>query len=190
MARRMRTFIAVAVDKRTRDRVADLQETLAESGADVKWVEEKNLHLTLLFLGEVDERSVPDVCRAVASVAAEREPFEMTVGSVGGFPNAHRPKTLWVGVDEGKEELIALHDELELPLLELGCYRREARKYTPHLTLGRVKRDEDAEALAGPLAKHGEWEGGRTLVNEVLVMSSELRYEGPEYTVMSRAKFG
>jgi RNA 2',3'-cyclic 3'-phosphodiesterase len=190
MARRMRTFIAVAIDKRTRDRVADLQETLAESGAGVKWVEEKNLHLTLLFLGEVDERTVPEVCRAVAAVTAEREPFEMSIRSVGGFPNAQQPKILWVGVDEGKEELIALHDDLELPLLELGCYRREARKYTPHLTLGRVKRDEDAEALAAPLLRQGGWEGGRTGVNEVLVMSSELRYEGPEYTVMSRAKFG
>ncbi len=190
MARRMRTFIAVAIDKRTRDRVADLQERLSESGADVKWVEEKNLHLTLLFLGEVDERTVPEVCRAVAEVAAQHKPFELTIESVGGFPSARQPKILWVGVGEGKEELIALHDDLELPLLEMGCYRREARKYTPHLTLGRVKRDEDAETLAAPLMKRVGWEGGRTSVREVLVMSSELRYEGPEYTIMSRAKFG
>jgi len=77
----------------------------------------------------------------------------------------------------------------EPPLLDLGCYRREERHYTPHITLGRVKSDRPADRLALALAKQAAWKGGETTVREVLVMSSELRPQGPVYTVLSRARF-
>jgi 2'-5' RNA ligase len=186
---RHRTFIAVGVDKAVRDKALALQQALARSGAEVKWVEPENMHVTLLFLGEVDERDLPDVCRVVADAAARHAPFPMAVGGAGAFPNARRPRTLWVGVGEGARELAALHDDLEGPLLDLGCYRREERQYTPHLTLGRVKGDHPGgDQLAAALAKHAAWQCGEVPVREVLVMSSELHPEGPVYTVMSRAK--
>ncbi|HVS38041.1 MAG TPA: 2'-5' RNA ligase family protein, partial [Gemmataceae bacterium] len=65
MARRLRTFIAVDLGKPLRDRLVSLQESLARNGAAVKWVEVENLHVTMLFLGEVDERELPPLCRAV-----------------------------------------------------------------------------------------------------------------------------
>jgi RNA 2',3'-cyclic 3'-phosphodiesterase len=185
---RVRTFIAVGLDKAVHDRTVALQQKLAEAGVDVKWVEPENLHLTLLFLGEVEDRDLPAVCRSVAEVCARLPPFSMSVERTGCFPNPRRPRTLWVGVGAGTQELVALHDALEPPLLELGCYRREDRPYTPHLTLGRVKGDRPAEPLAAALAKHAGWQGGPTHVREVLVMSSELTPKGPVYTVMSRAR--
>jgi 2'-5' RNA ligase len=187
---RIRTFIAVAIDKAIRDRAVVLQEALGRAGADVKWVEPENMHVTLLFLGEVEDRTLPAVCRVVAEVAAGLAPFEMSVAGAGCFPNARRPKTLWVGIGEGLQELVALHDALEPPLLELGCYRREERQYTPHLTLGRVKGDAGADELAAALARRSDWQGGQVRVREVLVMSSELRPEGPTYTVLGRGKLG
>ena len=93
------------------------------------------------------------------------------------------------GVWEGSaEELRALHNALERPLLELGCYRREERGYTPHVTLGRVRAVDDPAALAAVVQQFAKWQGGQTQVREVLVMSSEIGPEGPEYTVLSRAK--
>jgi 2'-5' RNA ligase len=79
-----------------------------------------------------------------------------------------------------------LHDELETPLLELG-YRREERRFTPHITLGRVRGNRPADPLAQALARHGAWKGGETVVEDVLVMGSELTPEGPMYTVLARA---
>ena len=74
-------------------------------------------------------------------------------------------------------------------MLELGCYRREERQYTPHVTLGRVKSDSPADALAAVLAKKANWNAGSEVeVQEVLVMSSQLTRKGPEYTVLSRGK--
>ena len=86
--------------------------------------------------------------------------------------------------------MCALHDALEPPLMELGCYRREERKYTPHITLGRVKSDRSAEPLAAALAKQTAWKGGEIGVREIQVMSSELTPKGPIYAVLSRCKLG
>jgi 2'-5' RNA ligase len=73
-------------------------------------------------------------------------------------------------------------------LLDLGCYRREDRAYTPHLTLGRVKSERSTPTLATALARQAKWHGGETEVREIHVLSSELRPQGPIYTVLSRAK--
>jgi 2'-5' RNA ligase len=186
---RLRTFIAVDLGKAIRDRCVALQETLARSGAECKWALPENLHLTLLFLGEVVDRDVPALCQAVAEVCAKQAPFAVSVESAGCFPNPRRPRVVWVGVGEGAPELVALHDALEPPLLALGCYRREGRQYTPHITLGRVKGERSpADKLSLALAKQAKWQGGATEVREILVLSSELMPQGPVYTVLSRAK--
>jgi RNA 2',3'-cyclic 3'-phosphodiesterase len=183
-----RTFIGIDPGKAVRDRIVTLQENLAKTGADVKWVEPDNLHLTLLFLGEVDQRDLMTVCRAVSAVAATHAAFPMNIETAGAFPNIRRPRTLWMGVAAGAEQVTALHDALEVPLLELGCYRREEREYTPHLTLGRVKADRPNGTLTTALTTHTHWRAGETMVHEVLVMGSRLTPKGPEYTVLSRAK--
>src|SRR5262245_25409439 len=187
---RIRTFIAVDFGKAIRDRVGALQEALARTGVEVKWVEPENLHVTLLFLGEVDDRDLPSVCNCVAEACQQQAAFTLSVEAVGCFPNARRPRVVWVGVGEGAQELVALHNALEPPLLALGCYRREERQYTPHVTLGRVKSDRPTEKLAAALAKQASWQGGQTPVREVLVLSSELTPQGPIYSVLSRAKLG
>lgn len=185
---RMRTFLAVGLTPALRAQLAALQETLARSADGLKWVEEENLHVTLLFLGDVDEREVADVCRAVGEVCAGIPAFPMSVEGVGCFGNPRRPRTLWAGVGAGAQELVALHDALEGPLVELGVYRREERAYSPHITLGRVKGDRTNERLPQALAKQAAWRGGDAEVREVLVMSSQLRPEGPVYGVLSTAR--
>jgi 2'-5' RNA ligase len=188
MARRLRTFLAVDLGKPLRDRCVALQESLARSAAGVKWVEAENIHVTLLFLGEVDERAVIDVCRAAAETCGRFDRFPLSVETVGCFPNPRRPRVVWAGVGAGGPELVALHDALEPPLLALGCYRREERQYTPHITLGRVRGDGGAGELAAALQRKAGWRGGETEVREVLVMSSELTPQGPIYAVLSRAR--
>jgi 2'-5' RNA ligase len=188
--KRLRTFIGLDLGKTIRDKAVALQESLARAGSDVKWVEPENLHVTLLFLGEVDDRDVPAVCRAVAECCQQLQPFTMSVEHLGCFGNPRRPRTVWVGVGEGADEVVGLHDALEAVLLELGCYRREERQYTPHVTLGRVKGGAPQDALATLLAKKADWQGGAVGVREVLVMSSELTPQGPVYSVLSRARLG
>src|SRR5438874_10756067 len=189
--KRLRTFIGLDLGKTVRDKAVALQESLARAGSEVKWVEPENLHVTLLFLGEVDDRDLHAVCRAVVDRCREHEPFRMSVENVGCFPNLRRPRTIWIGVGEGAQEVVALHDALEETLLELGCYRREARQFTPHVTLGRARHEGGPlDALAALLTKKADWQAGEVSVREVLVMSSELTPQGPVYSVLSRAKLG
>jgi len=187
---RLRTFIAIDLGKPIRDRLVALQEALGRSAPGVKWVEPDNLHVTLLFLGEVDQREIAEVCRVVSETAASQPAFALTVGGTGCFPNARRPRILWAGLSAGTPEVVALHDALEPPLLELGCYRREERKYSPHVTLGRIRSERPPDGLEKALAKHQAWHAGETTISEIHVMASELTPNGPTYTVLSRAALG
>ena len=99
---RLRTFIAVDPGKPIRNHLVALQEALGRTGTEVKWVEPENLHVTLLFLGEVDERQVPGVCRIVQEGAARLEPFPMCVEHVGCFPNLRRPRIVWTMPRSGR----------------------------------------------------------------------------------------
>jgi len=187
MPQRLRTFIAVSLEKFSHDRVVGLQRRFQDLGVPVKWVEPNNLHLTLLFLGEVDARETPAICKAVETAVRSMRPFAITIAGAGAFPTPRRPRTLIVHVSEGNEEMIALHDAIEKPLLELGCYRREERPFKPHLTLGRVKGQAELEPLVNSIKQFEGWQGGQSQVDEVLVMSSELYSHGPQYAVLSRA---
>src|SRR5262249_29245539 len=155
-----------------------------------KWVEEENLHVTLLFLGEVDERDLKAVCTVVGGACAALAPFVMSVAGVGCFGNPRRPRTLWAGVPLGHEGLVVLRAGIGARLRERGCCRREERKFTPHVTLGRVRSDAGAGRLSAALEKQQGFAAGEFEVREVAVMSSELRPEGPVYAVMSRAALG
>jgi 2'-5' RNA ligase len=186
---RVRTFLAVDLSKSIRDRAVALQGRLARTGTEVKWVEPENLHVTLLFLGEVDDRQIVQVCRLANHCTAKEPSFLMSVESVGCFPNIRRPRIVWIGVVEGVERLCTLHDALELSLAELG-YRREERRYKPHATLGRVKSDRPTDRLSHALLAEAAWKGGETVVREILIMGSELTPHGPVYTVLGRAELG
>jgi RNA 2',3'-cyclic 3'-phosphodiesterase len=185
---RIRTFIGVGLDKSILGRLISLQEQLASTGADAKWVEPENLHVTLLFLGEVGDRDVVDVCRTISTSCKDIPAFGMTVEGVGCFPDASRPRTLWVGLGEGGQEMRDLHNDLEQALFDLGCYRKEGRRYTPHITLGRMKSDAANAEITSMLTKQAAWKGGPMHVSEVLVMSSQLTSKGPIYSVLSRGK--
>jgi len=185
---RLRTFIALDLGKPIRDRLVALQDNFAKDTSGVKWVGPDNLHVTLLFLGEVEDRDVPAVCRAVADVTQTLPLFSISVEGVGCFPNPRRPHVLWVGVRAGAQDVVALHDAIEPPLLVLGCYRREERKYSPHVTLGRLRSQQAPLGFAQALTKYQAWKAGDAVVGEVHVMSSELTPQGPNYSVLSRAK--
>ncbi|MBX9627766.1 MAG: RNA 2',3'-cyclic phosphodiesterase [Gemmataceae bacterium] len=184
---RVRTFIGVDVGDEVRKRAVALQGQLAKTGAGVKWADPAGMHVTLVFLGDLDDRDVLAVCKAVVEAAATEPPFALRVSGVGAFPTPRRPKVVWGGVTDGADALGRLHAALEARLLDLKLVAREERAYTPHLTLGRVKGEADGQTLAPELPKLLAWDGGRCVVNEVLVYSSELWRDGPEYAVLGRA---
>jgi 2'-5' RNA ligase len=185
---RTRTFLAVDIGDAIRERAEAVQRELAATGANMKWVTPASLHITLLFLGELNDKDLADVCRLSVKATANIEPFRISVAGLDAFPNLRRPKVLWAGVNDGSEQLIALFNALEQPLFDARIYRKEERPFTPHLTLGRVKDEADGQLIAPEMAKYRGWTAGMTSVEEVLIMASDLRRDGPEYSVMGRCE--
>ncbi|RIK82597.1 MAG: RNA 2',3'-cyclic phosphodiesterase [Planctomycetota bacterium] len=187
---KLRTFIAVETPPDVVGRALKLAKRLtrAATAAEVKWVAPENLHWTVKFLGDVDPRDLAEICRALAEAARSVAPFRMEVAGAGAFPNAARPRTLWLGAGAGGECLVSLAEAVDAAMTKIG-FRREGRRYEPHLTIGRVRNGGPAqEALGELLAGNAGFEGGSMEVDEVVLFSSELRPEGPIYEALERAE--
>ena len=112
----------------------------------VSWIRAGNLHLTLRFLGDLDDAQLARAGRAAAAAVSGRAAFEMTLAGEGAFPSVQHPRVAWLGVERGRGELVGLAAELELALIREGLGRAD-KPFSPHLTLGRVKAALAPEAL-------------------------------------------
>jgi RNA 2',3'-cyclic 3'-phosphodiesterase len=182
----IRTFIAVAASPEIHRGAERLIARLGPVAGDVKWATLDNLHWTLQFLGDVDEREIPAVCEAVASAVVDVDAFELEARGAGAFPSADRPRTLWLGAGQGTEAVIALQRAIEQPLKKLG-FRGEDRRFVPHLTLGRAGRQGRPPSLTTELAALADFDAGSMLVDEVTIFASTLTREGSEYRVLAHA---
>lgn len=181
-----RTFIAVVASPEVRQAAVKVAAILRPSAGDLSWVTSENLHWTLQFLGDVEQLEIPGLCNAVSAAVGELESFDLEVRGVGAFPAADRPKTLWLGAGAGAQAMIALHAAIQRKLDRLG-YRSEARRYVPHLTLGRAGRNSTPRDLVRELAGLADFDAGTMLVDEVTIFSSELKSDGPVYEVLAHA---
>jgi len=177
----MRAFIAVNLGEDLRRAVAETQEKLRATGAEVKWVKPESVHLTLKFLGWVDDARVPEVIAAVSSALEGAQAFELRLEGVGGFPTPAAPRVIWVGVKQGAQELAELAQRVEAALEPLG-FEREERGFSPHITIGRRKGSGGRQALAAAMQGEGERAFGEMQVKRVELMRSDLRPTGPIYT--------
>jgi len=182
----MRLFIAVELDEAIRKKLAEAQERLRAARCSVKWVKPELMHLTLRFLGEVDEGRIPQLEEAMASGAAGIAPFGVTVAGLGAFPERGAPRVLWVGIrDNGS--LATLNSRLETGVRHLG-FAPEDRPFSAHLTIGRVKDPRGANALRGPLTAAAATDFGSCTITELLLIQSVLSPSGPTYTPLRRQK--
>jgi 2'-5' RNA ligase len=176
----IRTFVCVEMPGAIRDGMEQLQLKLKQAGAEVSWVKPSNIHLTLKFLGDVPRPKIQGVCSAVERAAHVIEPFEIEVSGTGCFPSMSSPRVLWVGLSQVSNELKQLHAVLENELAGEG-FARETRRFAPHLTIGRLRSQRHAPALADRLKAAG-FEAVRFQANEIIVMRSDLKPTGALYT--------
>ena len=176
---------------------ARLQDQLQAGGSDlrrtIKWVGPEGLHLTLKFLGDVEDAGVPEASEVLSGVAAETPPLALEVRGLGGFPSLRAPRVIWIGVsgpDRSLASLRRLHALLEGAFEGIG-YPREPRPFAPHVTLGRAR--PGCRPMVGP---DGTGHGGARAVTlgtfearEVLLMKSDLRPTGAVYATVCAASF-
>ena len=187
----MRVFIAIDIGREVKKALSDLQQQLASSAdvkkSDVKWVNPENIHLTLKFLGEIEDAKVVEVCDIVKDVASRHRNFELDVESVGCF-GGRSARVLWVGAGQYCDNLLQLQKDLDEQLALAGC-PKDTREFTGHLTLCRIRNSKAGIKLAKMAEDYRDFKLGVVLADSVLVYQSQLRPTGPVYTRLGNYKF-
>ena len=189
----IRAFIAVTLPPEVRQFLTGLQRKVRQAAdVPVKWVETENLHLTLAFLGNIDETKTPDISKAMHSAAAGVRPLTLKIAGLGVFPDPRRPRIVWAGLAGDVPELQRLQRAVVDRLEPLG-FPPDGKPFRPHLTLGRV-RDSASSAQSESL---GKAVAGLTAPGErsfsaadLHLIKSQLTGSGPVYTVIGSAKLG
>ena len=188
-----RLFVALEPPEPVRRRIAAasgaVRRGAGAAASEVRWVAEENLHLTIQFLGAVPEERVAAVEKAVIEVAARGRPLSLEVKGAGGFPNARRPRVVWLGLAGEVPALAALAAELGKRLTPLG-FAPEARPFSAHLTLGRARDPRGAPGLGGALAAAAQDDGVAWRAAELVLFESHLSPKGPRYDAVLRAPLG
>lgn len=180
--------MAVLLPEALRLRVDEAAAGLRDRARGVAWVRVENLHVTLRFLGAVDETTLGRAREALAEAAGDVAPFRLDLAGFGGFPSASSPRVIWVGVRDGAEPLVTLYARLEAALARRGL-PPEGRAFHPHVTVGRAREPRGVPGLAGCLEASGE-PLGETRVDAVHLMRSDLDPGGARYSVLAREPLG
>lgn len=180
----MRAFIGIALPDTIRSSLAGLQRQLQESGADVKWVEADNLHVTMKFLDEITDEQRRTVEELLTHVAGQEPPFPLGLKEVGAFPSVRAPRVVWVGLEEGRESVVRIAEKIEQGCRTYGL-RREERPFAAHVTLGRVRSPKRRDRLAQRL-QSTLWQPPEPFqVTTLTLYRSDLSSSGPRYTVLA-----
>lgn len=186
----MRVFVAIDIDDDIRKSLADLQnEITAKTGikkSDVKWVNPELTHLTLKFLGEVEDSRVSELYNAVKNVAGRHSAFDLDMRQVGYF-GRKSARVLWIGTGQGADSLRQLQAELEGQLAQAG-WPRENREFSGHLTLCRIKNYKAGLKLAAICEDYKDFKAGLLAVDSICVYQSQLAPTGPIYTLLANYK--
>jgi len=182
----VRCFVAVDCDdEQVLTGFREAGARLKATGADLKIVETENVHLTLKFLGEIPEVRAREVAEAVREI--HFQPFSFKVEEVGVFPSASRPNVVWAGITEGVTELASVFEDLDTRLSRLG-FERERRRFSPHLTICRVRSGRNRDQLMAEIAGLQDMVFGSVKVDRVTLKKSVLTRQGPIYSTLAESR--
>ena len=187
----IRAFIAIEIPPEIQDQLKQLTSQFKQqlSGVYVKWVPVENIHLTLKFLGNVSVSNVDVLNKILDSETSNHHTFEVSVGELGAFPSTRRPRVVWVKM-QAPSDLFEIQRCIEQATARLG-YATDKRSFKPHLTLGRVPRNANAEdvcRVGGVLESIKVGFLGAMRVKYVHLFRSELKPTGAVYTRIHTAE--
>ncbi|MBN2384269.1 RNA 2',3'-cyclic phosphodiesterase [bacterium] len=185
----LRCFIAIELDLAIKDLLRNIQERLGKCNAPLRLVKPEGIHLTLKFLGEIQQVLVERISGVLAQIMPQFSPFRLSLNEVGAFPHPGKARVLWIGIDQGREQLVALQKHIEHELdsrLKIG---REKRAFSPHLTLARLKYPSPVDHLFPEIVKDKQLFSLTMPVHCIKLFQSILRPSGAEYTVLETFTF-
>jgi len=180
---KIRSFVAIPLGSDIISRIEKIHKELKNLPADVKWVRPNSIHLTLKFLGAIDEEAIDSIARAIQNGMKGYEPWSVAVKNVGTFPSLRNPRVVWIGIEDKTAQIAPLQNRIEKELSFLG-FNEEKRKFSPHLTLGRVKSPRGKKDLINYLIDERERAFGEINIHQVVLFKSDLKPSGAVYTVL------
>lgn len=182
----MRTFIAIELPSKIKESLANVQNKLKATGADVKWVEPQNIHLTLKFLGEIDDKKLSRIAEIMNEIVENNNPFDIRISSIGAFPKIDFPRVIWVGVEKGNKETKEIAKALEDKICEVGI-PKEDRTFSSHITIGRTRSTLNRIKLVQELKNLAigfEKDNLDFSVTKITLFKSTLTPKGPLYEAL------
>ena len=186
-----RLFVAIELPDDVKQRALQIRRGLEANGWHARWVRPEALHLSLRFYGNLRVDSVDGLVEGLRTALAGEAAFNLATGGPGVFPNPRRPRVIWLGVNDASGALQRIAAKIERQSRTLGV-EPETRPFQPHVTLGRV-RPEDAASISEieqHFAGFARLAPLPFLVDHVSLFRSDLRREGPIYTVVERFALG
>jgi len=180
----LRAFLAIDLPTAAKERLAAQVRKLSPGTCGIKWVDTRQIHLTVKFLGSISTELVDKINESTKKVTLRIRPFTLILKGVGGFPHIRRPRIIWAGLSHDLETLRKLVEELEIACEQIGI-AREDRSFHPHLTLGRNKTNQPNAVLFQRLSGWVEEESEPFKVEEIILYKSDLKPFGPVYSKIS-----
>lgn len=184
----MRCFIAIPLPDEIHHQLSKIQLELKETGADAKWVEAGNVHLTLKFLGDVQESKIKTISQKLKKIANKHTLFETCIGKLRAFPTLSNSRVVWIGLNKNEKKINNLQKEIEESLQSLG-FEKEMRPFHPHLTLGRVRSKKNIQNLVEKIKTLPLPQFKPITIDKIILFQSILKPQGAEYTALDEFEF-
>jgi 2'-5' RNA ligase len=177
----IRVFVAIEVGSEIKNKLSEYLSKLKRTGADVKWVPTENIHLTLKFIGYIEKEALINLNNIIKDAVLSIEPFSISIGNIGAFPNFKNPRVIFAGVDAEGSSLLRIYEKLDKGVESLGI-KKESKKYIGHITLGRVRSQKNISELKDVLNSGIERCFGHEKVTSLSLIQSKLTPTGSLYT--------
>ncbi len=181
----MRTFIACEIPEETKDIVVQIQNKIKDINASVVWVKKESMHITLRFLGEIQENEVKTVKECIQKVSEQNNRFDIFLENIKVFPSWSFPRVLWIGIKD-PEQINKLAGNVEQELVKKG-FQPQDKPFQAHLTIGRIKGLKNKESLQKivltlPLLNE------KIGIDRIILFQSKITPTGPIHTRIFEAK--
>ena len=178
----IRSFLAFELPLEIKNIVARVSGELRQSPLKARWVKVDNIHLTVVFMGNIETEDIPAIGEGVQEVCQATHPFDISLRGIGCFPNRRNPRVLWLGLDGDLEQMSTFRDALQKHLVGFGI-KEEKRSFKPHLTLGRFRKPKRMDVQQEQaLAKHEDVSSSVCSLDELILFKSDLKPTGAVYT--------
>ncbi len=184
----LRLFIALPLPTEVEKYLGRIIADLKPEGSSVKWVQPQNIHLTVKFLGDAEERLVSQIKQELEAVAARFESFDSSIDTLGAFPNLRKPRVFWAGGSTTSGTAAEIAEAVDAAMQKLG-FERETRRFKPHLTLGRVRQGRSVGRLTETVEQY-QMTPISFRMDRLVLFKSTLTPQGAIYDRLAECRLG